>query len=214
MLLLLWLLTRRFLCAQPKSTQQLKDWTDGGDIIGVRGTIRRTDKGELTVYAKEWNMLTKAALPLPDKFHGLTDISKRYRSRHLDMIANPNVRETFRKRAMITSQLRRILDGMGFLEIETPVLHTQSGGAEAKPFETYHNTMDMNLTLRIATELHLKRLIVGGFERVYEVGRIFRNEGVSTRHNPEFTSVELYQAYADYHDMMDLTEHLVCSKYK
>jgi lysyl-tRNA synthetase, class II len=192
--------------------QQLKDWTDGGDIIGVRGTVRRTDKGELTIYAKEWKMLTKAALPLPDKFHGLVDVSKRYRSRHLDMIANPNVRETFRKRAMITSKLRRILDEMGFLEIETPVLHTISGGAEAKPFETYHNTMDMNLTLRIATELHLKRLIVGGFERVYEVGRIFRNEGVSTRHNPEFTSVELYQAYADYHDMMDLTEHLVCCK--
>lgn len=195
----------------PTNQQQLKDWTDGGDIIGVRGTVRRTDKGELTLYAKEWKMLTKAALPLPDKFHGLTDISKRYRSRHLDMIANPHVRDTFRKRSMITSKLRRILDGMGFLEIETPVLHTQSGGAEAKPFETYHNTMDMNLTLRIATELHLKRLIVGGFERVYEVGRIFRNEGVSTRHNPEFTSVELYQAYADYNDMMDLTEHLVCS---
>jgi len=176
----------------------------------VRGTIRRTDKGELTVYAKEWQMLTKALLPLPDKFHGLTDVTKRYRSRHIDLIVNPNVRETFRKRAIITSKLRRILDDMGFLEIETPVLHTQSGGAEAKPFETFHNTMDMDLTLRIATELHLKRLIVGGFDRVYEVGRIFRNEGISTRHNPEFTSVELYQAYADYNDMMDLTEQVVC----
>ena len=155
-------------------------------------------------------MLTKAIAPLPDKYHGLTDITKRYRMRHLDMIANPTVRETFRKRALITSSLRRQLDELGFLEIETPVLHSQPGGAEAKPFETYHNSMDMNLTLRIATELHLKRLIVGGFHRVYEIGRIFRNEGISTRHNPEFTSIELYQAYADYHDMMDLTEKLVC----
>ena len=154
-------------------------------------------------------MLTKSAAPLPDKWHGLTDISKRYRNRHLDLIVNPTVRETFRKRALITSTLRRTLDTMGFLEIETPVLHSQPGGAEAKPFETYHNTMDMDLTLRIATELHLKRLIVGGFHRVYEIGRIFRNEGISTRHNPEFTSIELYQAYADYEDMMDLTEKLV-----
>jgi lysyl-tRNA synthetase class 2 len=156
-------------------------------------------------------MLTKSILPLPDKFHGLQDVTKRYRSRHVDLIVNPNVRDTFRKRAIITSRLRRMLDDMGFLEIETPVLTTVSGGAEAKPFETYHNSMDMDLTLRIATELHLKRLVVGGFDRVYEVGRIFRNEGISTRHNPEFTSVELYQAYADYSDMMDLTEHLICS---
>lgn len=173
--------------------------------------MRRTDKGELTVWARSWQMLTKSLLPLPDKFHGLTDVTKRYRSRHLDLIVNPKVRETFRKRSIITSTLRRLLDAKGFLEIETPVLHTQSGGAEAKPFETYHNSMDMQLTLRIATELHLKRLIVGGFDRVYEVGRIFRNEGISTRHNPEFTSVELYQAFADYNDMMDLTEELVCS---
>ena len=193
------------------SFRQLKEWTDGGDIVGVSGSIRRTDKGELTVYAKEWVMLTKAVLPLPDKFHGLNDVTKRYRSRQLDLIVNPQVRETFRKRAMIQSKLRRLLDEKGFLEIETPVLHSQSGGAEAKPFETYHNTMDMDLTLRIATELHLKRLIIGGFDRVYELGRIFRNEGISTRHNPEFTSIELYQAYADYHDMMDLTEYLVCS---
>jgi lysyl-tRNA synthetase class 2 len=176
----------------------------------VKGTIRRTDKGELTVYAQHWEMLTKSVLPLPDKFHGLTDVTKRYRMRHLDLIVNEKTRETFRKRAMITSHLRRILDEKGFLEIETPVLHSVPGGAEAKPFETYHNTMDMDLTLRIATELHLKRLIVGGFEKVYEVGRIFRNEGISTRHNPEFTSVELYQAYADYNDMMDITEELVC----
>jgi len=194
----------------PESFKHLKAWTDSGDIIGAKGTIRRTDKGELTLYAKEWTMLTKSALPLPDKYHGLTDISKRYRNRHLDLIVNPAVRDTFYKRAKITSSLRRQLDAKGFLEIETPVLHTQPGGAEAKPFETYHNSMDMELTLRIATELHLKRLIIGGFPRVYELGRIFRNEGISTRHNPEFTSVELYQAYADYDDMMDLTEELVC----
>jgi lysyl-tRNA synthetase class 2 len=191
------------------SFKNLKDWVDSGDIVGVRGTIRRTDKGELSVYAKEWVMLTKSAAPLPDKWHGLTDISKRYRSRHLDMIVNPIVRETFRKRAKITATLRQVLNDKGFLEIETPVLHSQPGGAEAKPFETYHNTMDMDLTLRIATELHLKRLVVGGFNRVYEIGRIFRNEGISTRHNPEFTSIELYQAYADYEDMMNLTEELV-----
>jgi lysyl-tRNA synthetase class 2 len=194
-------------------SQGIKDWTDGGDIVGVRGTVRRTDKGELTVYAKEWKLLTKSILPLPDKYHGLQDITKRYRSRHVDLIVNPNVRDTFRKRAKITSMMRRLLDDDGFLEIETPVLHTQSGGAEAKPFETYHNSMDMDLTLRIATELHLKRLIIGGFEKVYELGRIFRNEGVSTRHNPEFTSIELYQAYADYEDMINLTEHLVCCKF-
>jgi len=158
-------------------------------------------------------MLTKSLLPLPDKYHGLQDMEKRYRSRHVDLIVNPTVRDTFKKRAKITSMMRRLLDDMGFLEIETPVLHSQSGGAEAKPFETYHNSMDMDLTLRIATELHLKRLIIGGFERVYELGRIFRNEGISTRHNPEFTSIELYQAYADYDDMMDLTETLICSKY-
>lgn len=192
------------------SFKNLKAWTDTGDIIGAKGTIRRTDKGELTLYAKEWTMLTKSALPLPDKYHGLTDISKRYRNRHLDLIVNPSVRETFYKRAKITSSLRRQLDAKGFLEIETPVLHTQPGGAEAKPFETYHNSMDMELTLRIATELHLKRLIIGGFPRVYEVGRIFRNEGISTRHNPEFTSVELYQAHADYDDMMNVAEELIC----
>jgi len=193
------------------SFKNLKAWVDAGDIVGIRGTVRRTDKGELSVYAKEWEMLTKSVAPLPDKWHGLTDVAKRYRSRHLDLIVNPSVRDTFRKRAIITSTLRRELDAMGFLEIETPVLHSQSGGAEAKPFETYHNTMDMDLTLRIATELHLKRLVVGGFNKVYEVGRIFRNEGISTRHNPEFTSVELYQAYADYDDMMELTEQLVVS---
>ena len=195
-----------------KTLKGIKNWTDGGDIIGVRGSVRRTDKGELTIYATEWKMLTKAVLPLPDKFHGLQDITKRYRQRHVDLIVNPEVRDTFRKRAKITSMMRRLLDDDGFLEIETPVMHSQSGGAEAKPFETYHNSLDMDLTLRIATELHLKRLIIGGFDRVYELGRIFRNEGLSTRHNPEFTSIELYQAYADYDDMMELTERLVCSE--
>lgn len=189
----------------------LKAWTDGGDIIGVRGTVRRTDKGELTVYAKEWTMLTKAILQLPDKFHGLQDREKRYRQRHLDLIVNKDVRDTFRKRATITSMIRRLLDDKDFLEIETPVLMAQPGGAEAKPFETFHNSMGLDLTLRIATELHLKRLIVGGYNRVYELGRIFRNEGISTRHNPEFTSVELYQAFADYDTMMELTEELVCT---
>jgi lysyl-tRNA synthetase class 2 len=192
------------------SFEDLKAWVDAGDIIGLRGTIKRTDKNELSVSAQSWTMLTKSTLPLPDKWHGLTDISKRYRMRHLDLIVNPTVQETFRKRALITTSLRRQLDDKGFLEIETPVLHSQPGGAEAKPFETYHNTMDMDLTLRIATELHLKRLIVGGFTKVYELGRIFRNEGVSTRHNPEFTSIELYQAYADYNDMIELTEELIC----
>jgi lysyl-tRNA synthetase class 2 len=154
-------------------------------------------------------MLTKSLHPLPDKFHGLTDVSKRYRQRHLDMVVNPEVRNVFRTRAKINSAIRRILDSKGFVEIETPILNAQPGGAEAKPFETFHNALDMPLTLRIATELHLKRLVVGGFDRVYEIGRIFRNEGLSPRHNPEFTSVELYQAYADYNDMVALTEHMV-----
>jgi len=193
----------------PDAFKNLKAWTDSGDIIGVTGTIRRTDKGELTVNCETWEMLTKAILPLPDKFHGLTDVNKRYRQRHLDMITNPDVRDTFRARATITSSIRRQLDKQGFLEIETPVLQATPGGAEAKPFETHHNALDLPLTLRIATELHLKRLIVGGFHRVYEIGRIFRNEGISTRHNPEFTSIELYQAYADYDDMMKLTENMI-----
>lgn len=172
--------------------------------------MRRTDKGELTLWCESWKMLTKALLPLPDKFHGLQDVTKRYRQRHLDLIVNSNVKETFRKRAQISSHIRRFLDDRGFLEMDTPVLNSVPGGAEAKPFETYHNALDLELTMRIATELHLKRLIIGGFEKVYEMGRIFRNEGISTRHNPEFTTIELYQAYADYHDMMDLTEELVC----
>jgi lysyl-tRNA synthetase, class II len=154
-------------------------------------------------------MLTKSLLPLPDKFHGLSDVNKRYRLRHVDMIVNPEVRNVFKSRAFITSSIRRMLDNSGYVEIETPVLNAQPGGAEARPFHTHHNSLEMDLTLRIATELHLKRLVVGGFDRVYEIGRIFRNEGLSTRHNPEFTSVELYQAYADYEDMMQLTEYMV-----
>lgn len=187
----------------------LKQLTDSGDIFGVRGTLKRTDKGELSVYVKEFEILTKSLQPLPDKWHGLTDISKRYRQRYVDLIVNPEVRDTFRKRALITASIRRYLDRQGFIEIETPVLMSEAGGADARPFCTYHNTMEMDLYLRIATELHLKRLVVGGFEKVFEMGRIFRNEGISTRHNPEFTSIEIYQAYADYNDMMDLTENII-----
>ncbi|KAH8053706.1 hypothetical protein JL722_9180 [Aureococcus anophagefferens] len=193
----------------PKTFKNLLEWTDGGDLVGASGTVKRTEKGELSVYVDDWTMLTKALAPLPDKHKGLVDVQTRYRRRELDLIANPDVRRTFELRAKITSGIRRFLDDRGFLEIETPTLHSQPGGAEAKPFETKHNALDLDLTLRIATELHLKRLVVGGFDRVYELGRIFRNEGVSTRHNPEFTSVELYQAYADYDDMMVLTETLV-----
>ena len=193
----------------PDAFARLKQWTDAGDLLGVSGSIRRTEKGELSVYVKEWQMLTKALLPLPDKWHGLTDVEKRYRQRHLDMIVNREARDTLRKRALIVQAMRRYLDERGFLEMETPALHRQAGGAEARPFHTYHNTLQTDLTLRIATELHLKRLMVGGFERVYELGRVFRNEGVSTRHNPEFTSVEIYQACADYYDMMRLTEEMI-----
>lgn len=191
------------------SFKALTDLTDVGDIVGLKGTIKRTDKGELSVYVTEWSMLTKSILPLPDKYHGLQDTSLRYRHRHVDMIANPHVVDVMKARSAIISSMRRILDASGFLEVETPILADKPGGAEAKPFETYHSSLDMKLTLRIATELHLKRLIVGGLPRVYEIGRIFRNEGLSSRHNPEFTSIELYQMYADYNDMMKLTENLV-----
>ena len=187
----------------------LKKLSDTGDILGVKGTVKRTEKGELSVYVSKFQILTKSLLPLPDKWHGLTDTEKRYRQRYVDLIVNPQVRQTFRIRAKITAAIRRYLETRDFLEIETPVLQSEAGGAEARPFITYHNTLEMDLYLRIATELHLKRLIVGGFERVFEMGRIFRNEGVSTRHNPEFTSIEVYQAYADYHDMMALTESMI-----
>ncbi|MEM7556299.1 MAG: lysine--tRNA ligase [Cyanobacteria bacterium P01_A01_bin.84] len=189
--------------------KNLKQLTDMGDILGAKGTIKRTEKGELSVYVKEYTVLTKSLLPLPDKWHGLTDITKRYRQRYVDLMVNPEVRQTFRRRALITAGIRRYLDERGFIEIETPVMQGEAGGADARPFITYHNTLEMQLYLRIATELHLKRLIVGGFEKVFELGRIFRNEGISTRHNPEFTTIELYQAYADYNDMMDLTEGII-----
>lgn len=192
----------------------LKKLTDTGDIIGVKGTIKRTEKGELSVKVKAYTILTKSLLPLPDKWHGLTDTEKRYRQRYVDLIVNPQVRQTFRRRAEITASIRRYLDQQGFIEIETPVLQGEAGGAEARPFITYHNTLEMDLYLRIATELHLKRLIVGGFEKVFELGRIFRNEGVSTKHNPEFTSIEVYQAYADYNDMMTLTEQIITTAAK
>ncbi len=195
----------------PEAFTHLKNLTDIGDILGIKGSVRRTEKGELSINVSHYTMLTKALLPLPDKWHGLTDIAKRYRQRYVDLIVNPDVRETFRRRALITASIRRYLDQQGFIEIETPVLHAEAGGAEARPFITHHNTLEMDLYLRIATELHLKRLIVGGFEKVFELGRIFRNEGVSTRHNPEFTSIEVYQAYADYHDMMSLTESLIAT---
>ena len=190
---------------------QLTDLVDVGDWIGVTGILRRTDRGELSVKVQSWKMLAKSLQPLPDKWHGLSDVEKRYRQRYLDLIVNPQSKKIFRSRALMVSAIRRWLDERGFLEIETPVLQAEAGGAEARPFITHHNTLDIPLYLRIATELHLKRLIVGGFEKVYELGRIFRNEGISTRHNPEFTSVEIYQALADYFDMMKLTEELIAS---
>ncbi|MEB3297105.1 MAG: lysine--tRNA ligase [Cyanobacteriota bacterium] len=196
--------------SEPAGTfAQITSLVDAGDLIGVEGSLRRTDRGELSVKVRSWRMLSKSLQPLPDKWHGLADVEKRYRQRYLDLIVSPHTRETFRRRARAVSAMRRWLDERGFLEIETPVLQSQPGGADARPFETHHNALDLPLILRIATELHLKRLVVGGFERVYELGRIFRNEGVSTRHNPEFTSIEVYQAYADYTDMMELTEQLI-----
>jgi len=194
-----------------ESFAQITSLVDAGDLIGVSGILRRTDRGELSVKVAKWTMLTKALQPLPDKWHGLADVEKRYRQRYLDLIVTPQSRETFRRRALTVSSIRRWLDDRDFLEIETPVLQSQPGGADARPFETHHNALDLPLTLRIATELHLKRLVVGGFERVYELGRIFRNEGISTRHNPEFTSVEVYQAYSDYLGMMELTEQMISS---
>jgi lysyl-tRNA synthetase class 2 len=196
---------------QGEAFAQLTTLVDSGDWIGVSGTIKRTDRGELSVKVSDWRMLSKSLQPLPDKWHGLADVEKRYRQRYLDLIVSPHTRETFRRRAVLVSALRRWLDQRGFLEIETPVLQIEAGGADARPFATHHNALDLPLTLRIATELHLKRLVVGGFERVYELGRIFRNEGVSTRHNPEFTMVEIYQAYADYTGMMELTEQLIAA---
>mmetsp|Transcript_9779 Transcript_9779/g.59489 ORF Transcript_9779/g.59489 Transcript_9779/m.59489 type:complete len:601 (-) Transcript_9779:2450-4252(-) len=194
---------------EPSAFQHIKQNVDVGDIVGAIGGIKRTEKGELSVTVSQIQVLTKSLLPLPDKWHGLQDVEKRYRQRYVDLIVNPHVKDTFKRRAAVVSHFRSFLEGREFLEFETPVLESTAGGADAKPFLTYHNVMGKNLSLRIATELHLKRLVVGGFEKVYEIGRIFRNEGVSTRHNPEFTSIEVYQAYADYQDMMRLTEEIV-----
>ncbi|MDO5738160.1 MAG: lysine--tRNA ligase [Eubacteriales bacterium] len=182
---------------------------DLGDLVEVKGELFRTKRGEISLRNKGYRLLAKCLRPLPEKFHGLTDLDTRYRKRYLDLIVNPEVRETFVQRSRIISELRHCLDSEGFLEVETPLLNLISGGASARPFITHHNTLDLDLFLRISPELYLKRLIVGGLERVYEIGRNFRNEGMSVRHNPEFTMVELYQAYADYHDMMDITERLI-----
>lgn len=183
---------------------------DIGDIIGVRGIVFRTKRGEITVKVESFELLSKSLRSLPEKFHGLKDQEVRYRQRYLDLIANPEVRETFIKRTRILQTIRQFMDSRDFLEVETPVLNTLAGGAAARPFITHHNALDVDLYLRIATELPLKRLIVGGLERVYEMGRVFRNEGMDNRHNPEFTSIEIYQAYADYTDLMKLTADLVC----
>ena len=181
---------------------------DIGDIIGITGFVFKTRTEEISVHAKEVILLSKSLRPLPEKFHGLKDVDLRYRQRYVDLIMNPEVKETFRKRSQIIAEIRKILDEQGYLEVETPILNTISGGATARPFITHHNTLDIDMYLRIATELNLKRLIVGGYDKVYEIGRIFRNEGMDIRHNPEFTSIELYEAYANYHDMMDLAEDL------
>jgi len=182
---------------------------DIGDIVGVKGQVFRTQRGEMSVRVQEITLLSKSLLPLPEKFHGLTDKETRYRQRYVDLIVNPEVRRNFEVRSAFVKYLRNFLDNRGYMEVETPVLNTISGGATARPFITHHNTLDIDMYMRIATELNLKRLIVGGLERVYEVGRIFRNEGMDTRHNPEFTTVELYEAFADFNDMMDLFEDLL-----
>ncbi len=188
--------------------KEFKKW-DLGDIVQVDGFVFKTRTGEISVHAKKITLLSKSLLPLPEKFHGLTDTDTRYRKRYLDMIMNPDVKDTFIKRSRIISSIRSYLDNLGFIEVETPILNTIPGGAAARPFITHHNTLDMDMYLRIATELYLKRLIVGGMERVYEIGRNFRNEGMDVRHNPEFTCIELYQAYTDYHGMMDIAENII-----
>ena len=182
---------------------------DIGDILGVTGELFRTKTGEMSLRVKAWTLLAKALLPLPEKFHGLTDQETRYRQRYVDLIVNPEVKDTFVKRSLILRSLRKYLDGKGFLEVDTPILTPFEIGAAARPFYTHHNTLNMDMVLRVETELYLKRLIVGGMDRVYEVGRIFRNEGMDPKHNPEFTSIELYQAYTDYHGMMHLVEEMM-----
>ncbi len=197
-----------------------KKW-DIGDIVGIEGFVFRTKMGEISVHALSIKLLSKSLRPLPDKFHGLTNTDLRYRQRYVDLIMNPDVKDTFIKRSKIIKAMREFLDDRGFLEVDTPVLHTLEIGASARPFVTHHNTLDIDMYLRIETELYLKRLIVGGFDKVYEVGRIFRNEGMDTKHNPEFTTIEMYQAYTDYRGMMDLVEEMyasvtkkVCGDYK
>ena len=187
---------------------EYRKW-DIGDIVGVKGFVFRTRRGEISIHTKEITLLSKSLLPLPEKWHGLKDQDLRYRQRYVDLIVNPEVRDTFVKRSRIIAEIRNYLNERGFLEVETPILHNMAGGANARPFITHHNTLGIDLYLRIALELHLKRLIVGGFERVYELGRVFRNEGMDTRHNPEFTLLELYQAYTDYNGIMELTEDLI-----
>ena len=189
--------------------QDFRDHWDIGDIAGVRGALMKTNRGELTVQANEVHLLAKALQPLPEKHHGLADRETRYRQRYLDLIMRDEARQMFRTRARVVSAMRRFFDERGFLEVETPMMHPIPGGATARPFVTHHNSLGMDLYLRVAPELYLKRLVVGGFERVYEINRCFRNEGLSTRHNPEFTTIEFYQAFADYRDMMDLTEELL-----
>lgn len=182
---------------------------DIGDLVGAEGEVFTTKTGEISIRVSKLTLLSKSLLPLPEKFHGLSDPDLRYRQRYVDLIMNEDVKNTFIARSKIIRAIRTYLDGQGFLEVDTPILNTIPGGAAARPFITYHNTLDIQMYLRIATELHLKRLIVGGMEKVYEMGRIFRNEGMDTRHNPEFTTIEIYQAYADYHDIMDLTENMI-----
>jgi len=182
---------------------------DIGDIIGITGFVFKTKTEEISIHAKEVVLLTKSLRPLPEKFHGLKDTELRYRQRYVDLIMNPEVKDTFLTRTKIIKEIRRILDSKGYLEVDTPILNTIAGGAAARPFITHHNTLDMDMYLRIANELYLKRLIVGGFDKVYEMGRMFRNEGISIKHNPEFTNIELYSAYEDYNDMMDITEEII-----
>ena len=196
-----------------ESYKQFKE-NDIGDIIGITGFVFKTKTGEISIHAKEVTLLSKSLRPLPEKFHGLKDTDLRYRQRYVDLIMNPEVKETFQKRTAIIQEIRNMLDNRGYMEVETPILQTISGGASARPFITHHNTLDLDMYLRIATELYLKRLIVGGYDKVYEIGRIFRNEGMDIKHNPEFTTIELYEAYTDLEGMMDLTQELVarCAK--
>lgn len=191
-----------------ESYADFKKW-DIGDIVGLEGEVFRTQKGEISIKADSVALLSKSLLPLPEKWHGLKDTELRYRQRYVDLIVNPEVKETFVKRSKIITAMRHYLDGKGFLEVETPVLHSVAGGAAARPFITHHNALDIDMYMRIALELHLKRLIVGGFDKVYEIGRVFRNEGIDTKHNPEFTLLELYEAYTNYEGIMDITEGLV-----